>query len=316
MHVLIPAGPDTVEEYLADTIDSINHHIGIANCVVAIIDDSQGGRIRACVESLPKTLVLTPSDTSVQRSTRGSLFMKQASVLRQLVRQYSFDILLRLDTDALLTGDAPHEDVLAFLQSRPDVGMVGAFKRRGDGSDKTLAMVAKGREITREMRLSAALRDFALVRQMRRLVKRAERHGYTRGDMCTGGALFFAPAALREMDRQGMFELDAFNRSHLMDDTILALLCCAAGYRLSDLPEASDILAVNWRGLPMPLDAIVSRNKKVLHPVKTEDAAMEPLVRAYFRHHRRAIRQHLQEHRDFECRGRGSNPHGPKATGF
>jgi hypothetical protein len=284
--VLIPAGPDTVEEYLADTIDSVNHHIGIPNCVVAVIDDSPGGRIQAFVKSVPNTLVVTSSHASVQRSTRGSLFMKQASVLRQLLRHYSFDILVRMDTDALLTGDAPHEDVLAFLQSRPDVGMVGAFKRRGDGSDKTLAMAAKGREVTREMRLSAALRDFALVRQLRRLVKRAERHGYTRGDMCTGGALFFAPAALREMDRQGMFELDAFNRSQLMDDTILGILCCAAGYRLADLPEGRDILAVNWRGLPMPLDAIVSRNKKVLHPVKTEDATVEPMVRDYFRRRR------------------------------
>ena len=51
----------------------------------------------------------------------------------------------------------------------------------------------------------------------------------------------------------------------------MALLCSAAGYRLSDLPEERDVLAINWRGMPMPPDVLVSRNKKIVHPVKDDD---------------------------------------------
>jgi len=74
--------------------------------------------------------------------------------------------------------------------------------------------------------------------------------------------------------------------STLMDDALLALLCCAAGYRLSDPPEDQDPLAVNWRGLPMSVEALVSREKKIVHPVKEDDPSVEPSVRAYFRKRR------------------------------
>ena len=171
--------------------------------------------------------------------------MKQARALKQLIRQYRFDILLRIDTDALIIGDAPHEDVLKFLTSHPSVGMVGAFTRRGDGSNKTAAMAMKGRELSREMSLRHQFRHPFLVRVLRPLVGLAEAQYST-----------------------------------LMDDALLALLCCAAGYRLSDPPEDQDPLAVNWRGLPMSVEALVSREKKIVHPVKEDDPSVEPSVRA------------------------------------
>ena len=70
------------------------------------------------------------------------------------------------------------------------------------------------------------------------------------------------------MLEKGFFNLDVLRHSQLADDALMALLCCAAGYRLSDMPEDSDVLAINWRGLPMPLEALVSRNKKIVHPIK------------------------------------------------
>ena len=88
-----------------------------------------------------------------------------------------------MDADALMIGDAPHEDAIRFFESRTDVGMLGAFKRRGDGSDKTHAMALKGRQLTREMRLRDGFRNLALMTSLRRMVKRAEAQGYTRGDM-------------------------------------------------------------------------------------------------------------------------------------
>ena len=290
--VLIPAGPDTVGEYLNDTIESAIHYIGSSNCTVAVIDDSREDRFAYVSNVFRNAVVMKAIDCDEGKTskTRGSLLAKQLHTLKCLRRQYRFEILLRMDTDALVIGHAPDEDALRFVASHPDVGMIGAFKRRGDGSDKTPAMAAKGRELAEEMRLRHGLKHFRLVRTLRRLVRHAEGHGYTRGDMCTGGAFFMTPAAIAAMEGQGLLDLDVLRHSKMADDLLLALLCCAAGYRLSDLPEGTDVLAINWRRFPMPVETLVSKNKKILHPVKGDDLTVEPMVRAYFRQRRQNSR--------------------------
>jgi hypothetical protein len=88
------------------------------------------------------------------------------------------------------------------------------------------------------------------------------------------------------MQKNGFLDLSVLRFSALSEDSLMALLCCASGYRLSDMPEDSDILAINWRGLPMPLDALVSRNKKIVHPIKDCGDVREADVRTYFRKRR------------------------------
>ena len=286
--VLVPAGPTTIREYLDDTLESINHHVGSANCIIAIVDDSRVSRFARLGDVFPNVVVLEAEDygEGAEHTTQGALWCKQAHALKYLLQRYHFDLLLRMDTDALMIGDAPDEDVLAFFRSRPEVGLVGAFRRRGDGTDKTTAMTLKGRELTREMRLYRGLRDPKLVWTLRGLVKMAERHGYRRGDMCTGGACFLAREAIDAMHARGFLDLDVLRRSQMMDDGLLGLLCSAAGYHLADLPEDSDVLAVNWRGLPMPIGVLVEKGKKIVHSIKDEDEAVERTIRAYFRERR------------------------------
>ena len=90
------------------------------------------------------------------------------------------------------------------------------------------------------------------------------------------------------MQAQGLFNLKVLGCSRLVDDALMALLCSAAGYRISDLPEERDVLAINWRGMPMPLEVLVSRKKKIVHPIKDDDLTVEPAVRAYFQSRRAA----------------------------
>lgn len=94
--------------------------------------------------------------------------------------------------------------------------------------------------------------------------------------------------AVDAMRAQGYFDLEVLRYSGLSEDSLMALLCCAAGYRLSDLPPDRNTLAINWRGLPMPPEALVSANKKIVHPVKDDGATAEANVRAYFRQRREA----------------------------
>jgi hypothetical protein len=88
------------------------------------------------------------------------------------------------------------------------------------------------------------------------------------------------------MEELGLFDLESLGHSHLMDDALTALLCCAAGYRLSDMPEDHDILAINWRGMPMTPEMLVSKGKKIVHPIKDDDLTVEPTVRAFFQRRR------------------------------
>ena len=283
--VLIPAGPATVREYLDDTIDSVNQHMGPSNCTVAVLDDSRDGRFDDIRGAFPNLVVVKAADYDEGTRTvkRGSLFSKEIRALRVLLEEHQFDILLKMDTDALIIGDSPQRDVLAFMAQHPRVGMVGAYHRRGDGSDKAPAMAAKGRQLAEETRLRSVFRNPALMMTLRRLAKRAEAHGYTPGDTCTGGAYFLSSAVVQAMRKRGFLDLGVLRYSALSEDSLMALLCCASGYCLSDMPEDCDILAINWRGLPMPLEALVSRNKKIVHPIKDGDGVLEADVRAHFR---------------------------------
>jgi len=286
--VLIPAGPATVREYLDDTIDSINHHMTVSHCTVALLDDSREGRFDDIGAAFPNVVVIKAADYHEGTGSvkRGSLFSKEIRALKQLMEQHRFDILLKMDTDTLIIGDSPQSDVLAFMERHPRVGMVGAFTRRGDGSDKALAMAVKGSRLTEEMGLRNGFKNLSLMRTLRRLVRRAEDHGYTRGDTCTGGAYFVSSSAVQSMLKNGFLDLTVLRYSKLSEDSLMALLCSACGYRLSDMPEDSNVLAINWRGLPMPLEALVSTNKKIVHSIKDSDAVVEADVRAFFRKRR------------------------------
>jgi hypothetical protein len=285
--VLLPAGPDTPGDYLTDTLASIAHHM--AGCVTGVIDDSRTGRFASAAKEFPNVVVVEAARMGEGMKSvpaRGGLFVKEALAVKALVERYRFDLLLKMDTDALVIGDAPHRDVLAFLRQHPDVGIVGAFLGRGDGTPKKNAMATKGRQLTSEMSARNLVRRPRLALTLRRLVRQAERHGYTRGDTCTGGAFFVSDAALRMMLGRGYLDLPVLAESALSEDTLFSLLSCACGYRLSDLTGSSDVLAINWRGLPMEPDELVRQGKKIVHPIKDSDPSFEPRIRKFF-HERR-----------------------------
>jgi hypothetical protein len=141
------------------------------------------------------------------------------------------------------------------------------------------------------MSLRYGFKNPALMRALRGLVERAEAHGYIRGDTCTGGTFFLLSDAIHAMDTQGYFHLKALKDSKLSEDTLMALACSAAGYRLADFPEEHDVLAINWQRLPMPVEELVALRKKIVHPIKDDDVSVEPTVRAFFQKRRTESRR-------------------------
>src|SRR5262249_34410228 len=139
--VLIPGGPETPVPFLADTIASVQHYVGRTASHVVVIDDSRAGRFRG-LEQAGVKVIDAPSyqEGKAAVSQRGSLFAKQAAGLRWLNEHLGFDVLLKMDTDALVIGSTPHRDAMDVWRNDARVGIVGAFTRRGDGSDKTQAL--------------------------------------------------------------------------------------------------------------------------------------------------------------------------------
>ena len=129
---------------------------------------------------------------------------------------------------------------------------------------------------------------------MKRFVTLAEKNGYRRGDMCTGGAIFISSVALHAIFKHDLSDILYLKYSILGEDNLsISSFICKRIYYLY-MPEENDVLAINWRGLPMPLEELVSRNKKIVHPVKDKDPAFEAGVRDFFQK-RRLLKKDLQQ---------------------
>ena len=272
--VMIPAGPSTRMDFVEDTVESINFHIGSSAVCTVIIDDSRTRGFFPLADKYENVQVLEAviyDEGFADMSQSGSLFGKQLKALEEVQKRFRFDVLLKADTDSLVIGNGVQQDVLRFLSSHPDVGIVGAYTHRGDGSPKDHAMALKGRQLTHEITFPRCLRNLSLAKALRGLVRRAEENGYARGATCTGGGYFMAARLVDTMEQNGFLRLQILRHSKLSEDTLMGLLAYACGFRLSDMPVNSDVLAINHTGLPMPVEELVARGKKLLHPVKGED---------------------------------------------
>ena len=284
----MPVGPRSKIDYVRDTVASFIYHFNLSDSVLLILDDTRGSGLVASVESSENVRIIEAqsllADSSKQHNTRGMLFIKQVLALRLLSREFEWRCLLRLDDDALVIGPNPHLDALAMLSAHPQVGMLGAYLRRGDGQDKRPALRKQGRRLIKRLMSRDIIRHPSMVKTLLMLIFRAKLRGYKLGDMCTGGSLFLSGDACIKIDRLFGDQLIKLQYSDLADDLLLALCVGAAGLKLKDFSDRNDIMAINWRGLPMPLDELTQRKKKLVHPVKDpENQSHEIEVREYFR---------------------------------
>lgn len=285
---IMPIGPRSNVDYALDTADSFLHYFTDDDVLLLILDDTRSNKLldmaprssRVKVISVPELSSNSPDD----HNTRGRLFLKQVMALRLLASEFRWRCLLRLDDDALIIGPNPHFDALEAFAANKDVGILGAYLRRGDGQDKRPALRKQGRRLIKRVISGDIVRNPKLVATLLYLIVRAKLNGYTLGHMCTGGSLFVSGGACEAVERRLGCHLKHLVRCDLADDLLLALCVAASGYKLKDFSDAEHIMAINWRGLPMPLAELTRHRKKIVHPVKEpSDESHEPKVRRYFR---------------------------------
>lgn len=285
---IMPVGPRFTLGYVLDTVDSFLHYFDTPDALLLIIDDTRGDALRDSIKNSDQVRIINAqtllNDGSKEHNTRGMLFLKQVYALRILSTEFRWECLLRLDDDALVTGPNPHLDALEEFRNFPSIGILGAYLRRGDGEDKRPALRKQGRRLIKRIISGDIVRNPALVKTLLNLAIRGKLNGYKLGDMCTGGALFVSGKACAKIDRLFGNQLDNLLSCDLADDLLLALCVGAAGFKLKDFSDTEHVMAINWRGLPMPLNELTRRRKKLLHPVKEpHDDTHEPKVREYFK---------------------------------
>lgn len=265
---VIPTGPSEWAA-LRDTIESILHYDGTDTKIVVADDCSIDSRAGVVRNEFPEVDVIRST-----WPTSGGFrnYRLLAQVVRACLARYEFDVLGKLDTDALMTGPGLSAYAAARFQEDPRLGMLGTHKLRGDGVAEDYSL--DGWLLSRQIPHSKSLR---------KLVHQAGANGYT-GEKCHGGIYFLARGALEQAERRHLLQLRLPWWLILAEDTLFSLTVLAAGHRLGSIGGPGEPTISGQNYLPMPLKAVPSERKLAIHSTRRGlDQETQEDLRSYFR---------------------------------
>jgi hypothetical protein len=249
---LIPAGPGDWEP-LSDTIESVLHHEGDDAKVIVVDDASTDCREARVRQAFPQVGVLH------RRWPSGGPprdFPGVAEGIELALRSYEFEALLKLDTDALVTGPSPGAAAAALFSERPEVGMAGTFLVRADGLPENYDWD--------RWALRHTLRWSGAVRQM---LARASAGGYD-GAKVRGGVYAVSRAALEAADRNGDLRWRPPWWTQLCEDFWLSLIVLANGFKLTSAGGPGEDYVVASNFVPLDKERVLEEGKLAIHSVR------------------------------------------------
>lgn len=270
--VVLPAGPD---DDAADTLASVLAYCEPPRSVV-VVDDA-GGR-HAHLADAAREVFVVPAPAGAA-GTRGGLYAKLAVGYRFALERLPFEVLLRLDADALVIGPGLARAAAARFAAEPEVGLLGAYRLGPDGGERVFTPAA--RLLAAESGLRGRRRP-ALRRTLRSLRALARAHGYVDGEHALGGCYLHSRAAVAALGRRGYLDLEPLRASRLGEDHLFALLTRAAGLGIGDFGGPGDPLCLRWQGLPARPEALAAAGKLVAHSVRGHDDLDEAAIRGFF----------------------------------
>ncbi|WP_067482137.1 hypothetical protein [Actinomadura hibisca] len=273
--VLIPAGP---ADDAPDTVASVLHYAA-EPVLVAVVDDTRGRRPdMAALRSLGPPVVVLPAGPA-RPGTYGGLWTKLAAGMRHIVENADFDLLLRLDADALLLTRGLEEAARERFAADPGLGALGSYRVGPDGGARDWTYAARVLRIESGL---LGLRKPALRRRLRALLAEARASGYVFGEHVLGGACVYRKETVHAMHRRGLLDLPELSDSNAGEDFLFGLLTAAAGYRLGDFGGPGDPMALRWKGLPAAPERLVAEGRAVTHSVRFYEDLDEREIREYF----------------------------------
>jgi hypothetical protein len=270
---VLPAGPGSWPE-LRDTIESIYHHDGEDAKVVVADDDSVDSREAVVRSAFPAADVIR-----VRWPTGGPprLSNFERRVYAEVLRRYDFDVLCKIDTDALVTGSGLGARAAAEFASRPGVGALGSVGVRADGVPE---------DYTYDAWLLAHSRRWS--RRIARLEDGARANGFT-GPRVHGGVYLLSRPALDAAAALGLLRARSPWWSLVPEDLWFSLVVAAAGFSLASWAAPGEPLVSASHHLPLPKEQVLREGKLAIHSVRRgEDGEDEAELRRFFREARTA----------------------------
>jgi hypothetical protein len=275
---VIPVGPNDLGDYVVDTIDSA---IRYAGGKVIVVDDSSKGLGQELQARVPGIdVVMSPGS----QGGHGGLYMTLSLGYLHAVKHYDFQVLLKLDTDALVIGPRPQEQAIAYFAEHPDVGIIGLLHHRDSPSHYARSRL-KWETHPRHLR-----EDVSRWLTMTRLLSRAQANGFALGDYAFGGAYFMSAACVRKLAEAKLLLVKAVGRSLLGEDHLFGLMAGVVGMRVGDFASGSRPMALELGHLPCSPDDLVAQGKKVTHSVRQWQGQGESAIRQFFRARRTQVK--------------------------
>lgn len=280
--VVVPLGP-TEHASLAhvfDTLESIQHFATHDRGMIVI--DSSGEALAETIHRrFPEIVVITSPQTY---RLSGELYKALSLGFLYAQALWDFDVLLRMDTDALLIGPDLERDALDYLAAHPQVGLFGTYRVGASGEVSEFSWPQQ--QLQHETSVLGHLQDWQRARMLSSLVRQAQANGYALGEHVLGGGYFLSAKAVQMLNHNGWLLREELSRSQLQEDHLLGLLMRAGGLELGDFDGPEHPVAVRWRGLPLSPHDLVKRRKKLIHSTRFWQEEDEDAIRAFFRDHR------------------------------
>lgn len=279
--VIIPVGPTCKLENIVDTIESVCHYVTRSR-VIVILDDSGKGTGDSVGEQFSDSVVLK---TEKNFGKNAGLYLNLSRGFSYAYENYSFDVLLRLDTDALVIGWNSERDAIEYFKENPDVGIIGSYRTDCNGDPRDFSWARD--QLAKELGFMSALKGLPTRLMdwlfLRKVFSQSRQNGYEPGEHCMGGAYFVSRECIGKLLRNNLLSRQELRWSKLQEDQIFGLLIYSVGLRHGDFATGQYPMGLRWRGLPCSPKDLIERKKKVTHSTRFFDNLDEATIRAYFR---------------------------------
>ena len=268
---LIPAGPGDWEP-LRDTLGSVLAHEGPTAKAIVIDDASVSCRAAVVQAEFPQVDVLRRRFPSGGPPRNLPVML---AGIRYALSRYSFDVLIKMDTDALVTGASPSLAAAEFFERQPGIGMAGTYLVRADGGPEDY-----------EWDLWVLRQTEKWSRASRAMMDRARAGGYD-GTKVHGGVYALSRRALEALAASGDSGWREPWWTPLGEDFWVSILVLANGFGLGSLGGPGEPFVVASKYTPLSKEEVLAEGKLAIHSVRRgADGEDEATLREFFRNAR------------------------------
>lgn len=265
---LMSAGPGSLGE-LMEAIESIEHFEGDAAKVVVVDDATQDVRERVVRQRFPKVSVIR---RRIPSGGPPGMFPLFASALAWSRERYTFDALIKMDTDALITGPSMADRAAEAFVADPSLGMLGSVGLRADGVPEDVSYDQW--ILQHEVRWSPAVRR----------LDRAARAGGWEGERAQAGVIVFSREMLDRAAAAGWLAWRPPWWTLFQDDSAYAAITRAVGLRIGSWGAPGEPIASASWVVPIDKQQVLDQGVLAVHSVRGGiNGESEAEMRAFFR---------------------------------